>query len=620
MAASLRHRGPDESGIHVDGPVGLGHARLNIIDLACGQQPMSHRERSLWITYNGEIFNYIELRRELEVRGHRFATTSDTEVILHLYDEKGEDCVHSLNGQWAFAIWDASKRKMFISRDRMGIRPLFYTTADRTLIFGSEIKALLAHPAVKPELDLAALDQIFTFWCTMAPRTAFRGINELPPGHSLIVENGEIKVKKYWELSFDGQDSPARSEASYVEELRDLLLDATRIRLRADVPVGAYLSGGIDSTVIASLAKECAGTRLKTFSVAFESPEFDESRFQKEAVSWLQTDHHSVLCTSDDICRDFPQLVKHAEKPILRTAPVPLFQLSRLVRQQGYKVVLTGEGSDEVLGGYDIYKEAKIRRFWAEFPDSKFRPLLLKRLYPYLEGLQNQSPAYLQAFFQLRKEDINSPFFSHLPRWQLTARLKTFFSNNVREDLSACDAQAEFEATLPSNFRRWHPFHQAQYLETTCLLPGYILSSQGDRAAMAHSVEGRFPFLDHRVVQFATRVPPNLKMKVLNEKYILKRAAGDRIPPSVLKRTKQPYRAPDAASFFSPDGKARQEYVTESLSPDRVRRTGIFDSVKVGNLVQKARLGQTTGVKDNMAVVGILSTQLFMEQFLGGSA
>ena len=617
MAIRLRHRGPDESGIHTDGPLGFGHARLNIIDLTGGHQPMSHRQGALWITFNGEIFNYIELRKELEAQGHRFATKSDTEVILHLYDEKGEECVHSLNGQWAFAIWDARKRKLFASRDRMGIRPFFYTLADRTLIFGSEIKAVLVHPAVKPELDLVALDQIFTFWCTLAPRTAFRAIQELPPGHSLIAENGEVKLRPYWQLSFDAESAPERSEAAYVEELRDLLLDATRIRLRADVPVGAYLSGGIDSTVIASLAKECAGTRLKTFSVAFESPEYDESCYQQEAVAWLQTEHHSVLCTNDDIGRDFPELIYHTEKPIVRTAPVPLFQLSRLVRQQGYKVVLTGEGSDEILGGYDIYKEAKIRRFWAVDPDSKLRPLLLKRLYPYLDGLQNQSSAYLRAFFRLRPEDFSSPFFSHLPRWELTARLKTFFSASARAELSSYDALEEVEASLPSTYRNWHPFHQAQYLETICLLPGYILSSQGDRAAMAHSVEGRFPFLDYRVVEFATRVPPNLKMKVLNEKHLLKQAAGNRIPPSVRNRPKQPYRAPDAAGFFASGGKARQEYVEEVLSPARIRRTGIFDPDQVNKLIQKARLGQAVGVKDNMAVVGILSTQLFMDHFMG---
>jgi len=616
MIALLRHRGPDACGVYTDRDLGLAHARLKIIDLEGGQQPMANGDGTLWITFNGEIFNYVELRDELTQRGRKFRTSSDTEVILQMYEEKGEECVQWFNGQWAFAIWDARKRKLFLSRDRMGIRPLFYTRTSEALVFGSEIKAILAHPGVPRELDAVGLDQIFTFWCTLAPRTAFQGIHELPPGHSMTVENGKVDLHRYWQLSFDGNGEPGRSEQRYVDELRDLLTDATRIRLRADVPVGAYLSGGIDSTVIAALAKDCVGTRLKTFSVAFESAEFDESRYQKDAVEWLQTDHHSVRCSDEDIGREFPAVIRHTEKPILRTAPSPLFYLSRLVREQGYKVVLTGEGSDEVLGGYDIFKEAKIRRFWAAQADSKFRPLLLKRLYPYLGNLRSQSPAYLEAFFRVRPEDVANPFFSHLPRWELTARLKAFFSMEVQEQLRSYDAPTELRTALPCKFGGWHPFHQAQFLETTGLLPGYILSSQGDRMAMAHSVEGRFPFLDYRVVEFAARVPPHLKMKVLNEKYLLKQAAGNRIPPSVRNRPKQPYRAPDAASFFSPDGKARHEYAKELFSPARIRQDRVFDPRAVEKLVQKVQRGQAIGVKDNMAVVGILSTQLLVDQFM----
>jgi asparagine synthase (glutamine-hydrolysing) len=615
MVSKLRHRGPDGRGVHTDGCLGLGHARLSIIDVAGGGQPMSNGDHSLWITFNGEIFNYLELREELQKKGHRFATKSDTEVILHLYQEYGEDCVRSMNGQWAFAIWDGKNRTLFLSRDRMGIRPLFYTTVDRTLLFASEIKALLTHPAVRPQLDLIGLDQIFTFWCTLPPRTAFRGIFELPPGHSMTVRNGQLSVKRYWQLSYGGED-PARSPASYAEELRELLRDATQIRLRADVPVGAYLSGGIDSTVIASLARDAVGSRLKTFSIAFESPEFDERRFQHEAATWLGTEHHSALCTAADIARDFPEMIRHTEKPILRTAPTPMFRLSRLVREQGYKVVLTGEGADEILGGYDIFKEAKIRRFWAAFPDSRLRPLLLKRLYPHMPGLQSQSPAYLKAFFRLRPEDLDNPFFSHLPRWELTARLKMFYSPDAAAELASYDARAEMEASLPPAYRDWHPFQQAQYLETSCLLPGYILSSQGDRAAMAHSVEGRFPFLDFRVVEFAARVPPNLKMKALREKHLLKKAMENRVPPAVIDRPKQPYRAPDAACFFEGDGKSHPAYIDEVLSPERISQDGIFHSTAVQNLIKKARSGQVIGIKDNEAIVGILSTQLFLHHFV----
>lgn len=616
MVAQLRHRGPDECGVHTSGALGLGHARLNILDIACGQQPMKHPQRPLWITFNGEIFNYVELRAELEKHGHRFATRSDTEVILHLYEERGDECVRQLNGQWAFAIWDEPNQKLFLSRDRMGIRPLFYTTAGRAFLFASEIKALLAHPAVHAKLDVSALDQIFTFWCTLPPRTAFEGIHELPPGHSLTAANGEIKLQRHWRLEYGSAPEQERSEEDYAQELLALLRDATRIRLRADVPVGSYLSGGIDSTVTTALAQEIVGAQLKTFSVTFESAEYDESQFQNDAVRYLGTEQCSVRCTTDDIAREFPEVIRHTEKPILRTAPAPLYRLARLVHEQGYKVVLTGEGSDEILGGYDIFKEAKIRRFWAQFPDSKFRPLLLKRLYPYMDGLQKQAPAYLKAFFHVGSQDLASPFFSHLPRWELTARLKTMFSPDVTQQLGAARALAEMTSSLPPEFSRWHPFERAQYLEATALLPGYILSSQGDRVAMAHAVEGRFPFLDHRVVEFAAKLPPRLKMKVLNEKYLLKRAARGKIPTAILQRPKQPYRAPDAESFFTTEGAARQEYVSELLSPQRLAQDGLFDPPQVTKLVDKVRRGEAIGVKDNMALVGVLSTQIFVDQFM----
>jgi len=276
MAAALRHRGPDSAGFFSHGEISLGHARLSIIDLAGGAQPMSNHDRSVWITFNGEIFNYVELREELLRKGRRFATASDTEVILHLYEEEGERCVERLNGQWAFAIWDARRKKLFLSRDRMGVRPLFYTTAGGRFLFASEIKAFRACPDVSFEFDLRALDEIFTFWSALPPHTAFRNIFQLPPGHSMAIENGQIRIWPYWRLEFH-EEEPA-SEEQAAEELLALLTDATRIRLRADVPVGAYLSGGLDSTFITALVKRLAGDNLRTFSVAFDDGAFDESR------------------------------------------------------------------------------------------------------------------------------------------------------------------------------------------------------------------------------------------------------------------------------------------------------------------------------------------------------
>ncbi len=615
MIRMLKHRGPDEDGIHIENGVGLAHARLSIIDLAGGRQPMHNEDSSLYITFNGEIFNYLELREELIRKGHVFATSSDTEVILHLYEEEGEACVQRLNGQWAFAIWDRNRRRMFLSRDRMGVRPLFYTWAGRTFVFGSEIKALFVHPGVRRDLDLNGLNEVFTYWCTIPPRTAFQGVFELPPGNSMVVEKGLAAVRPYWELEYNedqGNIDEAR-EKSYAEQLLALLIDATRMRLRADVPVGAYLSGGLDSTLTTALIKKFTGARLRSFSVAFEDPEFDESSFQREAVGFLDTDHQEVQCSSAQIGVALPEVIWHTEKPILRTAPVPLYLLSRLVRDSGYKVVITGEGSDEILGGYDIFKEAKIRRFWRAQPDSRIRPLLLRRLYPYLDNIQNQPDAYRKAFFHIQPDHDLEPFFSHVPRWLLTAKLKSFFSDSVADQLGLDGRYAEIAQSLPERYSSWPGFCQAQYLESKYLLPGYILSSQGDRVAMAHSVEGRFPFLDHRVVEFASRLPVKLKMKVLNEKYLLRYCAKDLVPASVLARRKQPYRAPEGASLLQP---AAREYVEDLLSPRSIQRDGIFDAGSVGKLLDKFRRGSAIGIKDNMSLVGIVSTQLLMHQYI----
>ena len=617
MAGQLKHRGPDDSGIYMDKSAGLAHTRLSIIDLASGQQPMHNDDHSLSIVFNGEIFNYIELRNDLLKRGVKFHTQSDTEVLLRLYEQKGEDCVHSLNGQWAFAIWDSKKERFFLSRDRLGVRPLFYTVTNDAFLFASEIKSIFAVPGISREIDPVALDQIFTFWVSIPPQTIFKNILELPPGHSLTVQNKQVDVKKYWNLDFsltsDSLNVGPVAEERYASDLLDLLVDATRIRLRSDVPVGAYLSGGLDSSLITALIKKFTNAPLKTFSVAFDDAEFDESGYQNEVTHFLQTDHHKVHCDYEDIARVFPSVIWHTEKPILRTAPAPLYILSELVRDHGYKVVLTGEGSDEMFGGYDIFKEAKIRRFCAAQPDSAFRPLLYRRLYPYQQAMQRQPDAYLSAFFQARPQDHNSEFFSHIPRWQMTSRLKMFFSDEVKTELASQDAYDVLRNSLPAKYFNWDGFCQAQYLESAYLLPGYILSSQGDRAAMAHSVEGRFPFLDHRVVEFASKIPPSLKMKVLNEKYLLKRCAGGLLPPSITKRPKQPYRAPDGKSFFQG---TPHEYVDALLSPDRVRQDGLFDSLAVEHLAKKFRNGRAIGVRDNMGFVGILSAPLVVDQFV----
>ncbi len=384
MVNMIRHRGPDEFGAYLDERCVLGQARLSIIDLSTGSQPLSNEDGNLWITFNGEIFNYVELRPELERLGHRFKTNSDTEVIVHAYEQWGVDCLHRFNGQWAFAIYDRKNRSLFISRDRLGVRPVFYAIRGDRFYFASEIKSIFCDPAVPRELDLEGLDEIFTWWTTAPPRTAFVGINELEPGSYLEIKDGKVTPCRYWQMDYPETFDRERSLDSWAEELHELLVDAVRLRLRADVPVGAYLSGGLDSSATTALIKHFTSNRVETFSIAFHDKAYDESAYQKQMAEYLGTNHHQVHCGYKDIAENFPRVIWHTERPILRTAPTPLYMLSGLVREHNFKVVLTGEGSDEILGGYDIFKEALVRKFWSKDPASSMRPALLRKLYPTL--------------------------------------------------------------------------------------------------------------------------------------------------------------------------------------------------------------------------------------------
>lgn len=611
MVGLLRHRGPDGQGTFSDGPVGLGHARLSIIDLAAGAQPMCNEDKSIWITFNGEIFNYLELRQELLLRGHKFCTRSDTEVILHLYEEEGPNCLHRLNGQWAFAIWDRKTQRLLLARDRLGVRPLFYTTTAGRFLFASEVKSLLCHPAVSRRIDPEGLDQIFTYWCNLGSQTMFQGISELPPGCWLTFQEGKATVHRYWLPCFSNTDGHSREDFS--EELLQRLTDAVRVRLRSDVPVGCYLSGGLDSTIVAALMRKCTDAPLRMFSVGFDDVKYDETPFQLEAARSLDIDHFSMRCTTADIGCIFPEVIWHTEKPVLRTAPAPLFLLSRCVRDSGYKVVLTGEGSDELLGGYDIFKETKIRRFCAANPNSTLRPHLFGRLYPYMPEIQSHPRASLGRFLHAEPGDLQDPLFSHMPRWKLTAGIKNIF---LTSEITTGNAANDIVAShLPNDYSNWNWLAKAQYLETIMLLPGYILSSQGDRVAMAHGVEGRFPFLDHRVVELAEKLPPTLKMNVLTEKYLLKWCSKGMIPNSIRRRFKQPYRAPECDSFFG----TKLEYIDELLQPRRLKEDGIFRSSAVKWLLEKIRSKRPLSTKDNMAFVGIISTQLWIDQFIRNS-
>jgi asparagine synthase (glutamine-hydrolysing) len=615
MVNAISHRGPDGTGYHLEPGVGLGHARLSIIDLGGGAQPIHNEDSTVWISYNGEVFNYIELRSFLEQRGHQFYTHSDTEVIVHLYEELGDRFVEELNGQFAFALWDRNRRRLLLVRDRTGILPLYYAQQDGSVWFASEVKALLASGAVTAALDPEGFDELMTFWAPLAPRTVFAGVSQVPPGEMLVLDASGTRRHKYWEWEFPERESLRRDDPDRLaSELHDVLADATEIRLRADVPVGAYLSGGLDSSSLVALLKERVPQQLRTFSIGFDDAGLDESEHQRAMVRHLDTVHSHVQCSLADIADSFARTVQHSESPILRTAPAPMQKLSGLVRGSGVKVVLTGEGADEVLGGYDIFKESKVRQFWAQQPGSNWRPALLKRLYPYLDLTTAQSAAYLKEFFGVGLNQPDDPVFSHLPRWNTTAQCKLFWSDEFRARVTGSPAE-RLRAELPANFGRWHPFNRSEYIEAKTLLPSYLLASQGDRMLMANSVEGRFPFLDHRLIAFATQLHPRYKMRVLREKWLLKKTMGSRLPASILQRHKQPYRAPDAAAFL---GAHTPEYVKELTSEALIRRYGYFDPVKVSRLMAKLGRSKVPAARDNMAFVGILSAQLWHATFVAG--
>jgi len=615
MIGAIRHRGPDGTGFHIEGPVGLAHARLSIIDLAGGGQPMHNETRDVWVTFNGEIFNYIELRQELERKGHRFYTHSDTEVIVHLYEEHGDAFVEHLNGQFAIGLWDRRNQRLVLARDRVGIRPLFYTRSGGRLLFASEIKALFRIGGQDRRVDTTALAQVFSVWSTIGDRTVFDGVKSLPPGHVMTVDARGVHTRCYWDWSFPLAEIDARPEEECAEQLKALLLDSLRLQVRADVPVGAYLSGGLDSSVITSLIRNRTETPLRSFSLTFEDAEFDESSYQQSLATHLGTEHSSLRVTRADIAKAFPRMVWHAESPVVRTAPTPLMLLSEHVRQSGYKVVLTGEGADEVFGGYDLFKEAKIRRFMARSPQSAWRGRILERLYPYLANSPVAGRAFTQRFFSDGIDQRDEPWFAHGPRIRTTQRALQFLHPDLQARLASWSPYDQLRAEMPAGSDRWPAMGRDQYVEAHTLMSGYLLSSQGDRVAMANSIEGRVPFLDHRLIEFANALPPHYKLRGLTEKHILKRAVRGEVPELIRTRTKQPYRAPDSASFFH-DGRL-VDYAAELLSPERIDGAGLFDAGAVAKLVAKCAAGRAIGFGDNMAFVGILSAMLVHDQFVG---
>ncbi len=625
MMGMLTHRGPDEAGLLLSQGLALGHLRLSIVDLWSGQQPMSSHDEKFWVVFNGEIFNYPELRNELESKGHIFRTRSDTEVLINGYREWGIEALHRFNGQWAFCLWDRAENSFLLARDRWGVRPLFYAPlADgRTLAFASELKALLADERVSRAWCPEALRDVFVCWVSESSRTPLRSIHQLPAGHCMTVRAGEFQVRQWWSLDYAPDhvewDRPVEE---WCESLRHTLQQACEIRMRADVPVGAYLSGGLDSSVIAFLLRQ-SHPGMQTFSMTFADPGYDESPFQELMASRLGTRHTAVRITRQSIAEHFERVIWHTETPLYRTAAAPMMRLSEEVRSSSIKVVLTGEGADELLGGYDQFKEDKIRRFWACRPDSAWRKRLLERVANTVPRTNSRSRAFWYAFYGQGLDQTERPGFSHHLRWRNGLSLLPLLSpgsgqsgtDGTGAPLLSHDWIAEIEGTVPSGFNQWSPLSKAQYWETRQLLSGYLLSSQGDRMSMAHSVEGRYPFLDVRLYELARRMPPALKLRALTEKFILRKAFATDLPAEITRRRKNPYRAPDALALYHGPLKER---LLDSLSASGVKRRGLFDEMAIEKLLVRVSSDNEVSARDNMALVLAYSSHLFHDLFVEG--
>jgi len=618
MAGELRHRGPDGTGLYLDQEFGMVSTRLAIIDLAGGDQPLSDERGRYWVMQNGEIFNYPELQDELEALGHRFTTTSDTEVLAHAYEEWRAGCLDRLNGEFAFAVWDRETSELFLARDRFGVRPLFLLEVDGRLAFASEAKALLRVPAATRALDPVSIVQALTLWAMSPFRSTFPGIRELPPGHWLRVgPAGEREERRWWDLRFAApHEMRTDSEGELADELTALLDDATRIRLRADVPVGTYLSGGLDSSAVTALAQRHTRHPVHAFAIGFTDPTFDETEYQNRVAQHLGTEVTRIIIDGPAIAELMPRVVLLSEKPTLRTAPAPLLKLSELVRASGYKVVLTGEGADEMFAGYDVFKLDKVRRFWARRPESQCRPQLLGRLYPYLAHDLGRAGRLLPNVFRAGLTDTGDLLYSHRLRFEHAGRALRFLDPDVLARARADgDPQDSVRSRLPAGFGEFGTLGRAQYIEIITFLTGYLLHSQGDRMLMGNSVEGRFPFLDHRVAEFAARLPDAAKLPGLREKHLLRRSVRTLLPAEVVRREKRPYRAPILRAFM---GHGAPEYVQTLLEGARLREAGIFSPGAVAQLVQKCRRNADGFVSesDEMALVGVLSVMLLDEMFV----
>ena len=602
MADALSHRGPDDRGEYVGGNVGLGHLRLSIIDLsAAGHQPMTTGDGRYRIVYNGEIYNYVELREQLVASGRQFHSHSDTEVILHLFEQHGEDCVSQLNGMFAFAIWDSLEQTLFAARDRFGIKPFYYACRDGAFVFGSEIKSVLAAGQLRAEVDPEGMSDYLTFQFCMGEKTLFRHVRKLEPGHVLRVDGNGVRTRAYWDIDFTVNPS---HEAEQLDELSFLLRDAVRLQLRADVPVGAHLSGGLDSTAVTCLASAQSSSQIHTFTGGFREPGYDETPYARIASQFANTIQHEVFATADQFVETVPSLVYHMDEPAAGPGLFPQYFVSKLASQH-VKVVLGGQGGDEIFGGYTryliAYLEACIKGgIHGAHEDEKY-VVTFESILPNLPQLQGYEPLLKRFWKQGLFDEADRRYYALIDR---SAGMRSLMSQHVWDQAGGYSPYAAFREVF--NHPDCHALiNKMSRFDMKTLLPALLQVE--DRTSMAVSLESRVPLLDHRIVELVGRMPPKVKFKGGRLKHVFREVLGGIVPPAIANRTDK-MGFPVPLGEWAKAGRVR-DFIHDTLLGERTRARGLFDSAEV-----EALIGRNEDY--GRAVWGLLCLELWHRQFI----
>ena len=608
MRDVITHRGPDDEGIFIDGVVGLGHRRLSIVDVAAGHQPMTNEDGTLHITYNGEIYNHADFRIELEAKGHVYKTHCDTETILHLYEEHGENCVDYLRGMFAFAIWNQRKKELFIARDRLGVKPLYYVhTNDGSLYFGSEIKTLLEARAIKPEINFEALPDYLANHATSGEETLFRGVKRLLPGHTLVWRDGQVETKRYWDVSFAKTSDTSRRDQDYIDEWADLFRTSVRLRLMADVPLGMFLSGGIDSSAIAAVMSTMVSEPIKTFSVAFKERDANELEYARLIAESYQTNHHEVVVSPEDFFTALPKLVWHEDEPLAHPSSVALYFVSQLASKH-VKVVLTGEGSDELLAGYaryrkTIYNLALGARYHGAMP-AGIRNAIRNRI----DDLPVNSKVrqkLLRTFLSLQP-DVESIYFDNFAVFSRSMQ-NELLTPETRARTGALDPYAGVCSLLEKTDAQ-SPLDRLLYADIKTYLHELLMKQ--DQMSMAASVESRVPFLDHKLVEFTSGLPERMKLRGWTTKYVLRKAMKGVLPEAILSRPKMGFPVPIGKWFRGPYRSIINEYVLS----ERALSRGIFERDFVRAVVNRHDAGED----DSERLWALVNFEMWQRQFIDG--